>query len=67
MMRVGPDDKFWVVVDPSPESVIEDVLFRASPWDLERQFRGGLTMASNPTIFTKEDEARTEAQRRLRA
>ena len=66
-MRFGPDDEFWVATDPAPESVLEDILFQASLRGLERQFRGGLTMTSNPTIFTEECEARNEAQRRLRA
>jgi len=65
MMRFGPDDKFWVVTDPTPESVLEDIVFQTSLRGLERQFRGGLTMASNPTLFTEETEAKLEAQRRL--
>ena len=24
-MRYGPDDKFWVVVDPKPHSTFEDL------------------------------------------
>ena len=64
-MRFGPDDKFWVVTDPTPESVLEDIVFQTSLRGLERQFRGGLTMASNPTLFTEETEAKLEAQRRL--
>jgi len=35
-MRYGPNDKFWVVVDPTPDSTIEDILFQASLKDLDR-------------------------------
>ena len=41
-MRYGPDDKFWVVVDPKPDSTLDDLVFKASLRDLELQFRGGL-------------------------
>ena len=64
-MRFRPDDKFWVVTDATVESVLEDILFQASLSDLERQFRGGLTIASHPTLFTEEAEARIEAYGRL--
>ena len=37
-MRYGPDDKFWVVVDPKPRSTLEDLVFEASLRDLELQF-----------------------------
>ena len=64
-MRYGPDDKFWVVVDATPESTLGDVLFQASLHDLERQFKGGLTMDEHPTLFTDEREAEAEARARL--
>src|SRR5690606_18083366 len=64
--RFGPDDAFWVVVDPgSDASTIEDLLFRASLSDLYLQFRGGLSMDSHPTLFTDEQDARREALGRL--
>ncbi len=66
-MRFGPDDDFWVVVDPAPESQLEDMVFRASLRRLELQFKGGLTMDRNPTLFTDENEARVEALGRLTA
>jgi len=43
-MRYGPDHKFWVVVDPTPSSTQEDIVFKASLKDLELQFKGGLTI-----------------------
>jgi hypothetical protein len=64
-MRYGPQDKFWVVTDPTPESELGDILFEASLADLERQFRGGLKMESNPTLFTEKGEAENEARARL--
>ena len=66
-MRYGPDDKFWVVVDPTPESEIADILFETALRGLELQFKGGLTMAQNPTIFTDQQEAKYEAFGRLTA
>ncbi len=64
-MRFGPDDDFWVVVDPTSESRLEDVVFRATLRRLELQFKGGLTMDRNPTLFTDEKEAKVEGYGRL--
>jgi len=64
-MRFGPNEKFWVVTDPTPESILVDILFAASLTDLLIQFKGGLTLDQNPTIFTDRTEAETEALRRL--
>lgn len=64
-MRYGPEDKFWVVTDPTPESETADILFQASLADLERQLKGGLTMAQHPTLFTEKAEAEIEAYGRL--
>jgi hypothetical protein len=66
-MRYGTDDKFWVVVDPTPESEMGDILFETSLRGLELQFKGGLTMERNPTIFTDHQEAKYEAYGRLTA
>ena len=66
-MRFGPRDKFWLVRDPSPFSELADVLSEVSLVELEQQFRGGLTLAENPTIFTNRVEAETEARTRLLA
>jgi len=66
-MRYGPDDKFWVVVDPTPESEMGDLLFETTLRGLELQFKGGLTMAQNPTIFTDHQEAKYEPYGRLTA
>ena len=66
-MRYGPDDKFWVVVDPKPHATLDDLVFEASLRDLELQFRGGLQIDENPTLFTDRQEARLEAYGRLTA
>ena len=64
-MRYGPEVKFWVVVDPREHSTLEDIIFQASLKDLDLQFKGGLTMAQNPTLFTEQREAEIEAYGRL--
>ena len=66
-MRYGPTDKFWVVVDAMPNATDGENVFQASLRDLELQFKGGLTMAQNPTLFTDEKDARMEAFGRLTA
>ena len=66
-MKIGTDEKVWLVVDPQPESELGDVCFEASLRSLERQFRGGLTCEENPTLFTDADEAKAEAIVRLQA
>jgi len=64
-MRYGPDHKFWVVIDPGPHSTLGDIVFQASLTDLELQFKGGLTIEENPTLFTEQREAELEAHGRL--
>ena len=64
-MRYGPDDEFWVVVDPKAHSTQEDILFQASLRDLDLQFKGGLTIEENPTLFTDQREAEIEAYGRF--
>ena len=64
-MRFGPHDKFWVVTDPDQHSELADIHFEASLADLQLQFRGGLTIDRNPTLFTDEQEAQIEAYGRL--
>lgn len=64
-MRYGPDDTFWLVTDPTATSTLEDILCETSLRELELQFRGGLTMDRDPTIFTDRQEAEREAGRRL--
>jgi hypothetical protein len=66
-MRYGPQEKFWVVVDPKEHSSLDDIVFQASLKDLELQFKGGLTIEENPTLFTERQEAEIEAYGRLTA
>jgi len=64
-MRYGPDDAFWVVTNPTPDSTLGDILFETTLRGLERQFRGGLSIADIPTIFTDRAEAEVEARARM--
>ena len=66
-MRFDPDTKFWVTTNPGPESELSDIVFECSLRGLERQFKGGLTMAENPTLFTDKREAEIEGYGRLLA
>lgn len=66
-MRFGPHEKFWVVVDPNEHSTLEDIVFEASLKDLDLQFKGGLKIEENPTLFTERQEAEIEAYGRLTA
>ncbi|MCK4415111.1 MAG: hypothetical protein KAY32_16385 [Candidatus Eisenbacteria sp.] len=66
-MRYGPDHKFWVVVDATRHSTLEDIVFKASLRDLELQFKGGLKIEENPTLFTDRRDAESEANGRLMA
>ena len=64
-MKYGPDYRFWCVVNARPESEMCDVLYQASLRELELQFKGGLTMEDNPTLFTDQREAEIEAFGRI--
>ncbi len=66
-MKIGPTDKFWVVVDPGPESEIGDTLFETTIEGLSLQFKGGLGMRQRPAIFTDRQEAEAEVLSRLAA
>jgi hypothetical protein len=66
-MRYGPNDTFWVVTDPGPEATLDDILFETTLAGFDRQLKGGLTMADEPTIFTDRDEAEADARWRLMA
>ncbi|MBU1702313.1 MAG: hypothetical protein KJ970_12020 [Candidatus Eisenbacteria bacterium] len=66
-MRIGPNDSIWVVVDAGPESEQDDILFQTTLRGLDLQFKGGLTMDRNPTLFTDRKEAEIEAYGRLTA
>ncbi len=67
-MRIGPNDKaLWVVVDPTPQSTPGDIVFQASLADLVLQFKGGLKIEQNPTLFTDRKEAEIEAFGRITA
>ena len=63
--RFGPTDQFWIVIDPTTDSELCDILFATSLRNLELQFRGGLTCDRNPSLFTNREEAEAEATTRL--
>ena len=64
-MRFTTEERFWVVVDPTPESGLGDICFETSLRDLELQFRGGLGCEQHPALFTDRGEAEGEARCRL--
>jgi len=64
-MRFDSDYMFWVVLDPEPSSVEADILYQASLADLDLQFKGGLKIERNPTLFTEKHEAEIEAFGRM--
>ena len=55
------------MVNPTEHSTLEDIVFQASLKDLELQFKGGLKIEENPTLFTDEQEAKYEAFGRITA
>jgi hypothetical protein len=66
-VRIGPEDRIYVVTDPTPRSELGDILSEGNLHDLELQFRGGLTCEQRPTIFTNHSEAEKDAKRRIAA
>lgn len=63
--RLGPQDRFWLVTDATPLSVLADVLCETTLAGLHRQFLGGLSMDDEPTLFLDYEDAVAEARRRL--
>jgi len=67
-MRLGPRDRgLWLVVDPTERSELNDLVSEVSLADLELQFKGGLRIDQNPTLFTDHKEAEIEAFGRVTA
>ena len=66
-MRFGPDDRLWVVTDPTRESELGDVCFETTVRGLLLQLKGGLDVERNVTLFTEQNEADVEAFGRLTA
>lgn len=64
-MRIGFDDRIWVVTDPNQHSVFIDIFQETTLRSLALQFKGGLSMDSNPTIYTKPCEAKADAKNRM--
>lgn len=68
--RRGRLEEVWVVRDPSPLSVLEDILFKATPNELARVVLGsGLDtwVFENHTFYDNADDARADALHRLQA
>ncbi len=66
-MRIGHQDRFYVVVDPTPECELADIFFACDFHDLELQIKGGLSHERRPAIFTERADGEREAERRLAA
>ncbi len=73
-MKITRETKLWIVTDPTPESVIEDVLHPCTLPELENIMLGTAMRCgkqrlsdANLTIYTDETEARTDAESRLDA
>lgn len=66
----GPIKRIWVVRDPSPTSVLVDVLFMCTPSSLHNYARGcqpGDWEREHTTLYFDEPEARADALQRLAA
>ena len=71
-MIIESTDKFWVVTNPTPDSVIEDILFQTDLKGLENQIigaeRGGYRMTDRDMVIHFDDiAARADAEERLAA
>jgi hypothetical protein len=64
-MRIALDDPIWLVTNPTALSTLADILYQTTLRGLELQFKGGLTAAENPTVFTDKAEAEVQARIRL--
>ena len=54
-------EKFWVVLDPTDVSVIEDILFHTNLDSLRLQFLGGLVLEGGQLYFGKQQALHGEA------
>lgn len=64
-MSTGRIEKFWVVVDPSEVSTLDDILFEASIESLILQAKGGLSIEERPRLYLERAPAEAEALARL--
>ena len=58
-------ETFWVVTQPSPVSVLEDICFPCTFGRLMLQVRGGLTEDDIVGVYADEDEAKGAAAKLL--
>ena len=73
-MKITTETRLWIVTDPTPVSVIEDVLHPCTLPQLENIMLGTAMRCgrqrmsdANLTIYTDEAEAREDAEARLNA
>jgi hypothetical protein len=66
-MKLGMDDMLWLVVDPSPNSEMDDVASEVTLRQFVRMLAGGMSLNDNPVFFTTEREAEVEAFGRMTA
>ena len=73
-MKITTGTKLWIVTDPTPVSVIEDVLHPCTLPQLENIMIGSAMRChkqrmsdANLTIYTDETEARIDAEARMAA
>jgi len=60
-------DLIWVVTAPRKGSQLADIVFSATPTELIRQVRGGLSENEEPAFFDNTGDAVLEGTRRLEA
>jgi hypothetical protein len=65
MKTHGMPERFWVVLQPSPVSALEDICFPCTFDRLIRQARGGLQEDEIVAVYADEGEARKAAERLL--
>ena len=58
-------EKFWIVTKPTAVSTMQDICFQSDIHGLQLQFLGGLKSENIHGIYTKEAEAKQEAEKLL--
>lgn len=71
-MKITTADRFWIVLDPTPVSVIEDILVNCNLHELELMVMGNALMEERMTdrnliIYISTMDARMDAEERLAA
>lgn len=68
MKFVGIDQvgEFWVVLIPTEDSILEDILFEANIFDMHLQFLGGLKASDIMGIYKNKAKAKKVAENLLK-